>query len=52
VPSSLITKITQSAATKLKAWTSGKSLNFVDDAGNVLTGANAEAKIFEKLESI
>jgi len=51
VPSSLITKITQSGATKLKAWTSGKSLNFVDDAGNVLTGANAEAKIFEKLES-
>ncbi|CAM3139260.1 HNH endonuclease [Flavobacterium frigoris] len=51
VPSSLITKLNQNGATKLKTWTSGKSLNFVDDAGNVLTGANAEAKIFEKLES-
>lgn len=50
VPSSLITKLTESGATKLKAWTSGKSLNFVDDVGNVLTGANAEAKIFEKLD--
>ena len=50
VPNSLITKLTQSGAIKLKAWTTGRNLNFVDNAGNILTGANAEAKIFEKLE--
>jgi hypothetical protein len=50
VPSSLITKLTQQGATKLKAWTSGKSLSFVDEAGAVLTGANAETKIFQKLD--
>jgi hypothetical protein len=50
VPNSLITKPTQQGANKLKAWTSGKSLNFVDDAENVLTGVNAEAKIFTKLD--
>lgn len=51
VPSSLITKLTQQGATELKAWTSGKSLSFVDEAGTVLTGANAETKIFMKLET-
>jgi hypothetical protein len=50
VPSSLITKLTQQGATKLKAWTSGKSLSFIDGAGNVFTGANAESKIFQKLD--
>ncbi|MFV8356861.1 HNH endonuclease [Flavobacterium sp. XS1P32] len=51
VPNSLITKLTQQGATELKAWTSGKSLSFVNEAGTVLTGANAEAKIFVKLET-
>ncbi|RKR08309.1 HNH/ENDO VII superfamily nuclease [Flavobacterium sp. 81] len=50
VPNSLIAKLTQSGANKLKAWTSSKSLNFVDEAGNVLTNTNAEAKIFSKID--
>lgn len=51
VPNSLITKLTQSGATKLKAWTSGKNLNYKSLTGLSHTGVSAEAKIFEDLES-
>jgi A nuclease of the HNH/ENDO VII superfamily with conserved WHH len=51
VPSSLITKLTQQGATKLKAWTSGKNLNYKSLLGTNHTGVTAEAKIFEDLES-
>ena len=45
VPNSLITKLTQQGANKLKAWTSGKTLNYKS-----LSGATAEAKIFDDLD--
>ncbi|AEA42341.1 hypothetical protein Fluta_0332 [Fluviicola taffensis DSM 16823] len=51
VPSSLITKLTQQGATKLKAWTSSKTLNYKSLLGTNHTGVTAEAKIFEDLES-
>jgi hypothetical protein len=51
VPNSLITKLTQSGATKLKSWTSGKTLNYKSLLGTNHTGVTAEVKIFEDLES-
>jgi hypothetical protein len=51
VPSSLTSKLTQNGAAKLENWLAGKALSFVDETGNVLRGANAEAKILTELEN-
>jgi hypothetical protein len=51
IPASLVAKITQNGAARLSNWFTGKTLRFVDEAGTVFTGAQAETRILEKLNT-
>lgn len=51
VPTSLISRITQQGANKLKAWTKGRIFNYKTSAGTAVSGTAAEAKLFEDIES-
>lgn len=51
VPTSLISRITQQGANRVKAWTKGKIFNYKTSAGTTISGTAAEAKLFDDIES-
>jgi hypothetical protein len=51
IPAALASKLSQAGTSRLSTWLTGKSLRYVDEAGTVFTGANAEARILDKLNT-
>jgi hypothetical protein len=51
VPPSLLAKITEKGAQKLKAWTKTRNITYKPRVGESISGASVEAKIFNDLDS-